>query len=57
MVSKLSEKLVNRLVNHREKNQFLSDFHFKSSRSTGALLTVVSNRIARPLIGLGLLKL
>ena len=56
MVSKLPEKLVNRLVNHLEKDRFLSDFHFKSSRSTADLLTVTSNRIARPLIGLGLLK-
>ena len=57
MVSKLPEKLVNRLVNHLKKDRFLSDFHFKSSRSTADLLTVTSNRIARPLIGMGLLKL
>ena len=50
MVSKVFEKLVNnRIVDHLENCGLFSDFqyHFRSSRSTADLLTVVSNRIAR----------
>ena len=46
-----SEKLVNnRIVDHPEKCGILSDFQygFSSSRSTADILTVVSDRIARP---------
>ena len=57
VVSKVFEKLVNRLVNHLEKFRLLSDFQFRSSRSSPDLLTVAFNRMARLLIGLGLLKL
>ena len=50
VVSKVFEKLVNnRIVDHLEKCGLSSDFQygFRSSRSTAALLTVVSDRIAR----------
>ena len=60
VVSKVFEKLVNnRIVDHLEKCGLFSDFQygFRSSQSTADLLTVVSDRIARVLIGLGLLKL
>ena len=51
VVSKVFEKLVNiRIVDHLEKCGLFSDFQygFRSSRSTAGLLTVVSDRIARP---------
>ena len=51
VVSKVFEKLVNnRIVDHLEKCSFFSDFQygFRSSQSTADLLTVVSDRIARP---------
>ena len=60
VVSKVFEKLVNnRIVDHIEKCGLFSDFQygFRSSRSTEDLLTVVSDRIARALTGLGLLEL
>ena len=60
VVSKVFEKLVNnRIVDHLEKCGLFSDFQygFRSSRSTADLLTVVSDRIAGLLTGLGLLKL
>ena len=60
VVSKLFEKLVNnRIVGHLEKCGIFSDFQygFRSSRSTGDLLTVVSDRNARSLTDLGLLEL
>ena len=60
VVSKVFEKLVNnRIVDHLEKRGPFSDFQygFRSSRSTADLLTVVSDRIARLLTGLGLLEL
>ena len=50
VVSKVFEKLINnRIVDHLEKSGFFSDFHYglRSSLSTGDLLTVVSDRIAR----------
>ena len=50
VVSKVFEKLVNnRIVDHLEKCGRFSDFRdcFRSSRSTVALVTVVSDRIAR----------
>ena len=49
VVSKVFEKLVNRIVGHLEKCGLFSDFQygFRSCRSTGDLLTVVSDRIAR----------
>ena len=50
MVSKVFEKLLNnRIVDHLEKCGLFSDFKygFRSSWSTGDLLTVVSDRIAR----------
>ena len=50
VVSKIFEKLVNnRIVDHLEKCGLFSDplYGFRSSRSTGDLLTVVSDRIAR----------
>ena len=50
VVSKVFENLVNnRIVDHLEKCGLFSDFQygFSSSRSTGDLLTVVSDRIAR----------
>ena len=50
VVSKVFEKLVNnRIVDHREKCGFFSDFRygFRFSRSTADLLTVVCDRIAR----------
>ena len=51
VVSQVFEKLVNnRIVDHLEKCGLFSDFQygFRSSRSTEDLLTVVSDRIARP---------
>ena len=51
VVSKVFEKLVNnRIVDRLEKCGLFSDFQylFRSSRSTADLLTVVSDRIARP---------
>ena len=60
VISKVSEKLVNnRIVDHLENCGLFSDFQcgFRSSRSTADLLTVVSDRIARVLSGLGLLEL
>ena len=50
VVSKVFEKLVNNsIVDHLQKCGLISDFHyhFRSSRSTADLLTVVSDRIAR----------
>ena len=50
VVSKVFEKLVNnRMVDHVEKCGVFSDFQygFRSSQSTGCLLTVVSDRISR----------
>ena len=50
VLSKVFEKLVNnRIVDHLEKCGLFSDFQygFRSSRSIGDLLTVVSGRIAR----------
>ena len=50
VVSKAFEKLVNnRIVDHLEKCVLFSDFQygFRSSRPTAALLTVISERIAR----------
>ena len=50
VVSKVFEKLVsNRILDHLEKCDLFSDFHygFSSSWSTAELLTVVSDRIAR----------
>ena len=50
VVSKVFEKLVNnRIVDHLQKCGLFSDFQyrFRSCRSTGDLLTVVSDRIAR----------
>ena len=60
VVSKVFEKLVNnRIVDHLEKCGLFSDFQygFRSSQSTADLLTVVSDRTARVLTGLGLLEL
>ena len=51
VVSKVFEKLVNnRIVDHLEKCGLFSYFQygFRSSRSTADLLTVLSDRIARP---------
>ena len=50
VVSKVFEKLVsNRILDHLEKCDLFSDFHygFSFSLSTTELLTVVSDRIAR----------
>ena len=50
MVSKVFEKLVNnRNADHLEKCGLFSDFQygFRSSQSTGDILRVVSDRIAR----------
>ena len=50
VVIKVFEKLVNnRMVDHLEKCGVFSDFQygFRSSQSTGCLLTVVSDRISR----------
>ena len=50
VVTKVFEKLVNnRMVDHLEKCGVFSDFQygFRSSQSTGCLLTVVSDRISR----------
>ena len=49
VVSKIFEKLANRLVDHLEKYGLISNFQcgFRSSWSTADLLTVVSDRIAR----------
>ena len=49
MVSKVFDKLVNRIVDYLEKCDLFSDFQcdFRSSQSTTDLLTVVSDRIAR----------
>ena len=60
VVSKVFEKLVNnRIVDHPQKCDHFSDFQygFRSSQSTGDLLTVISDRIARSFNELGLLKL
>ena len=59
MVNKVFEKHVNnKIVDHLEKCGLFSEFRygFRSSRSTADLLAVVSDRIARFLTGLGLLK-
>ena len=50
VISKVFEKLVsNRIVDHLEKCDLLSDFQygFRFSRSTADLLTVASDRIVR----------
>ena len=50
VVRKFFEKLVNnRIVDHLEKYSLFSDFQysFRSSRSTGDPLTVVSDKISR----------
>ena len=50
VVSNIFEKLVNnRIVDHLVKHSLFSDFQygFKSSPSTGDLLAVVSDRVAR----------
>ena len=49
VVSKIFEKLANRLVDHLEKYGLISNFQcgFRSSWSTIDLLNVVSDRIAR----------
>ena len=50
VVSKVFEKLLNNnIVDHLEKSDLFSDFHygFRSSQSTADLLTVMSDRIAR----------
>ena len=60
VVSKVFEKLVNnRIIDHLEKCSFFSYFQYDcmSSQSTANLLTVVSDRIGRFLLGLGLLEL
>ena len=58
VVSKVFEKLVyNRIVDHLESLFCDFQYDFRSSRSTADLLTVVSDRIARALTGLGLLEL
>ena len=60
MVSKVFEKLLNNtIVDNLEKGGFFFDFQygFRSFQSTADLLTAVSDRIARLLAGLGLLKL
>ena len=60
MVSKVYEKLANnRILDHLEKCGLFYDFQFgfRSSQSIANLLTVVSDRIARVLTGLGLLEL
>ena len=57
VVSKVFKNLVNNtLVDHFDKCSLLSGFQygFRSSRSTAELLTLVSDRIARLLIVLGL---
>ena len=51
MVSKVFEKLVNnRILDHLDICGLFSDFQygFRSSRSTADLLTVASDRIAKP---------
>ena len=60
VVIKVFEKLVNnRIIDHLEKCSFFSYFQYdcRSSQSTANLLTVVSDRIGRFLLGLGLLEL
>ena len=60
VVSKVLEKLLNiEFGDHLQKCGLFSDFqyHFRSSGSTVDLLIVVSDRITRPLTGLGLLQL
>ena len=49
VVSKVSEYVNNRIVDHLEKCGLFSDFKygFRSSQSTADLLTIVSDRIAR----------
>ena len=49
LVSKVFEKLLNRIVDHLEKCGLFSDFQygFRSSRSTADLLPVASDIIAR----------
>ena len=49
LVSKVFEKLLNRIVDHLEKCGLFSDFQygFRSSRFTADLLPVVSDIIAR----------
>ena len=58
--SKVFENLVNnRIVDHLDESGLFSDFQYgcRSSRSTADCLTVLSDRIARALTGLGLLQL
>ena len=60
MVIKVFGKLINnRTVDHLEKCDLFSDFQYdsRSSRSTVDLLTVVSDRMAWLLTGLGLPEL
>ena len=50
VVSKVFERLINnKVVKHLERTELFSDFQygFRSSRSTGDLLTVVTDRIAK----------
>ena len=49
VVSRVFEKLVNKIVDHLEESGLFSDFQhgFGSSRSTANLLTFLSDRIAR----------
>ena len=59
VVSKVFEKLVNKVIDHLEKCGLFSDFQygFKCSQSTVDLLTVVSDRTTKAFRGLGLLEL
>ena len=59
VVSKIFEKLNNRIVEHQKKHGLFSNFKydFRPSGSTADLIIVVSDRIARDVTGLGLLEL
>ena len=60
MISEVFEKLVNnRIDNHLEKCGLFSDFQYglRSSRSTTDFQMVVTDRIAKLLTGLQLLRL
>ena len=58
VVSKVFQKLVNRIADHQQKCGLFSDFQygFRSSQSNADLLTVASDKLLRLLTDLGLLE-
>ena len=58
VVSKVFQKLANRIADHQQKCGLFSDFQygFRSSQSNADLLTVASDKLLGLLTGLGLLE-